>query len=145
MFFRCYGAGTWIYVAGARPIGALSAASPALTGTPTVNGIAIGYKGIPLATQNAAYTFTTGDAGRGIVKSDGLAYTYTANAIHAGGDVITVVNTGGTGAVTLAGTGVTLQLSGTTTTGNRTVAPGGVATLFFTSSTHAMVGGSGVS
>lgn len=80
------------------------------------------------------------------MKSDASAYTFTVNsATHAAGDVITVVNSGSSGNVTIAGSGVTLQLSGSTATGNRTIVPGGVCTIFFDSATHAFVGGAGVS
>lgn len=86
------------------------------------------------------------DRGRSRGKTDASAYTWTVNsATHTAGDVITVINGGSAGNITLTGSGVTLQLSGSTTTGNRTVAPGGVATLYFDTATHAFVGGAGVS
>jgi hypothetical protein len=78
------------------------------------------------------------------VKSDTSAYTYTVPSVYAAGQVITVINAGSAGAVTLTGSGVNLQLSGTSTTGNRTVNPGGVVTLLFVSSTLAIVGGTGL-
>ena len=48
-FFRCYGTGNWVLVAGSRLPDATKAnlASPALTGTPTLNGFAIGYRDLP--------------------------------------------------------------------------------------------------
>lgn len=51
-YFRCYGPGTWIMVGGARSTDPTKAplVSPALTGTPTISGIAIGYRGVPLTT-----------------------------------------------------------------------------------------------
>lgn len=68
------------------------------------------------------------------------------SSVHAAGDVLTVVNSGAGGNVTLAtGVGMVLQLSGTATTGNRTVAPGGVVTIYFDSPAHAFVNGAGVS
>jgi hypothetical protein len=108
--FRCLGANIWVLVGGSRVSDATKAplASPALTGTPTVNGIAIGYRGIPVSIQNATYTFVAGDAGQARVKTDTGAYTWTAAAVHAAGDVVTVINAGTSGNLTLAGSGVTL-------------------------------------
>lgn len=142
--FRCLSAGVWVMVGGSRASGTL--VSPSITGTATYNGIEIGFRGIPLATQNTNYTFAAGDKGKGIVKGSG-DYTYTVNnGIHSTGDVITVVNTGTTGSITLAeGAGVTLRKSGTATTGNFTVAPGGVVTLLFVSTSAAIVGGTALS
>lgn len=86
-----------------------NAANAALTGTATYNGLEIGFRGIPQTVTNAAHTFVAADAGKCRVKSDTNAYTYTAaSAIHAAGDVLTVMNSGSAGAVTIAGSGVTL-------------------------------------
>lgn len=143
--FRCLSAGNWIMVGASRSSDPLKAnlASPAFTGTPTSSGIEIGFRGIPCTTQNADYTFVSGDAGKARRKANTSAYTYTVPSLSAG-TVLTVINVGSAGDVTLTGSGVTLQLSGTTTTGNRTVAPGGVVTIFFDTATHALVGGSGL-
>lgn len=109
--FRCTVSGVWILVSGARSNDPLKAnlASPALTGTPTTNGFEVGYRGIPQTVQNATYSFVAADSGRARVKSDTSAYTFTVNAAtHAAGDVLTVVNSGSAGNVTIAGSGVTL-------------------------------------
>lgn len=120
--------------------------SPTFTGSPTVNGVDIGYRGIPMTTQNATYTFVAGDAGKGRMKTDTSAYTYTVNnSVHAAFDIITVLNNSGTGDITIAaGAGVTLYLAGTATTGSRTVAVRGLATIFFASASVAYVSGAGV-
>lgn len=127
--------------------GAFSATSLSASGTITTGGLEVGYRKVPLTVQNAAYTFTAADAGKGIQHTDTTARTYTVNnSVFAAGDVVSVQNDTGSGAVTIAaGTGVTLYLAGTTTTGNRTVAARGVATIFFASASVAYVSGSGVS
>ena len=79
-----------------------------------------------------------------LLKTDAAGYTYTVTAVFGIGQVISVVNAGSAGSVILAGSGVTLTLAGTATTGNRTVAPGGVSTILFTSTTTAIVSGAGV-
>lgn len=142
--FRCLSAGVWIMVGGSRASATL--ASPAFTGTATYNGVEIGFRGVPLTTRNSAYTFVAGDAGKGVAKTNTTAYTYTVNnGVHAAGDVITVVHTGSAGNVTLAeGAGFTLYLAGGTTTGNRTLAPGALAAIFFTSASTGVVSGAGV-
>lgn len=115
----------------------------------TVDGIFIGYRDVPVATQNATYTFALTDAGKSVGKDNATAYTYTipANASVAFpvGTVITVFNNNATNNITIAITTDTLRLAGTTSTGSRTVAPFGLCTLFKVSSTVWMASGSGVS
>lgn len=119
---------------------------PAFTDGPTVDGIEIGYRGVPLTTQNTAYTLVEDDAGKGIEHNDTTPRSYTINgSVFARGTVITVLNNTGTGAVTIVqGTGMTLRLAGSTSTGNRTVAVRGMATIYFASATEAYVSGPGV-
>lgn len=142
--FRCLSAGNWIMVSGSRS--AANFANVNLTGTSTYNGVEIGFRGVPRTVQNAAYTFVADDKGRCRAKTDTGAYTYTVNnGVHSGGDVLTVQNLGSSGNITIAqGAGVTLQLGGTTTTGNRTLAPGGLASIYFDAASHAVVTGSGL-
>jgi len=115
----------------------------------TVGGVVIGYRDVPITTQNATYTFALTDAGRSVGKDNATAYTYTipANASVAFpvGTVITVFNNNATNNITIAITTDTLRLAGTTSTGSRTVAPFGLCTLFKVSSTVWMASGSGVS
>lgn len=96
--------------------------------------------------QNVAYTFTAADAGKAVGKSTTTARTYTVNNnVFAAGDVVTVYNNAASGNITIAGgTGVTVRLAGTTTTGSRTVAAYGVATLYFLSPSVVLVSGAGV-
>jgi hypothetical protein len=115
----------------------------------TVGGVVIGYRDVPVTTQNATYTFALTDAGKSVGKDNATAYTYTipANASVAFpvGTVITVFNNNATNNITIAITTDTLRLAGTTSTGSRTVAPFGLCTLFKVSSTVWMASGSGVS
>lgn len=106
--FRCLAAGQWVMVGGSRASATLT--SPAFTGTATYNGLEIGFRNIPLTTRNATYTFVAGDNGKGVVKDNTTAYTYTVNnGVHSAGDVITVMNAGSAGSITLSqGAGVTL-------------------------------------
>jgi hypothetical protein len=63
----------------------------------------------------------------------------------AAGDVVVVYNASG-GNMTLAqAASMTCRLAGTTLTGNRTIAPRGVAHIWFASPSEALISGSGVS
>jgi hypothetical protein len=109
-------------------------------------GAEVGWRSIPRTVKNGNYTFVVDDRGRSIVKTNTSAYTYTIpSSTFSGGHVIVVRNNGSAGNITIAGSGVTVQLAGSTTTGNRTVAPGGIATIYFDSASAATVGGPGVS
>lgn len=121
-------------------------ASPAFTGTPTSGGFEIGYRNIPLTVKNVAYTLTAADVGKGLQHTDTTARTYTVNnSVFSAGDIVTIINDNGTAAVTIAaGVGVTLYLAGTATTGTRTLAVRGIATLVFASASVCYVGGPGV-
>jgi hypothetical protein len=83
----------------------------------------------PINSQPGSYTAVAADAGKTIVESL-LGSTITFNAsVFAAGDMVSVINTSA-GSITLVqGTNVTLRLAGSATTGNRTVATNGLATV----------------
>lgn len=143
--FRCVSAGNWILVSTARV--PASFASPAFTGTALYNGIEIGFRGIPITVSNANYTFVAADKGKCRAKTTTAAYTYTVPAsVFTAGDALTIRNSGTAGNITIAqGAGFTLGLGGTTTTGSRTLAPGGLCTILFDSATAGVATGAGVS
>jgi hypothetical protein len=81
----------------------------------------------PQNSQGGAYTLVVGDAGKHISITTGGV---TVNAsIFSVGDMVTVFNNSGSSQTITQGTSVTLRLAGTATTGNRTLAQYGVATL----------------
>ncbi len=143
--FRCLSAGNWALVQGSRS--SASFVNAALTGTSTTNGIEIGYRTIPGTVKNANYALVAGDSGKALYHDDTSAYSYTVSpATFAGGEAVVVVNNSASGAVTIVqDTGFTLRLANSASTGNRTVAVRGVATIYFVSSTVAYVSGAGVS
>lgn len=114
----------------------------------TVGGITVGYRDIPQNIQNTAYTFVLSDAGKLVGKDNATAYTYTipANGTTAFpiGTAITIFNGNATSNITIAITTDTLRLAGTTTTGSRTLAPWGLATIVKISSTVWLISGSGL-
>lgn len=102
----------------------------------TVNGVVIGYRNIPRSTTSG--TATTGDIGKAIAVSANITIP---NATFAAGDVFSVYNDSGSTITLLQGAGLTMRLAGTATTGNRTVAQRGMATIWFNSASECVVNG----
>jgi len=116
-------------------IGGASAGAGTFT-TMTVNtvissgAISDGTGNVRRIVQNSktgAYTLTASDAGKHIsITTGGI----TVNAsIFSAGDAVSIYNDSGSGQTITQGSNVTLRLAGTATTGNRTLAQYGIATL----------------
>lgn len=108
--------------------------------------------GIPEARAvSGTLTFEAADNGKFVrhPAADTTARTWTidshANLALVVGTCITIVNENGAGALTIAITSDTLRLAGPGTTGSRTVAANGVATILKVSNTLWYISGSGVS
>lgn len=106
----------------------------------TINGVTIGYRSIPRSTTSG--TAAVGDVGKCIAVSAGLTIP---NATFAAGDAISIYNDSASSVTITQGTSLTLRLAGTTTTGNRTLVARGMATVWFNSSSEAIISGAGVS
>lgn len=105
----------------------------------TIDGVTIGYRNIPRSTTSG--TAVVGDVGKVIAVSAGIT---VPNSTFAAGDAISIYNDSAAAITITAGVG-TLRLAGTTTTGNRTLAARGMATIWFNSATEAVISGAGVS
>lgn len=103
----------------------------------TINGVTIGYRSIPRSTTSG--TAAVGDVGKCIAVTAGLTIP---NATFAAGDAISIYNDSASAVTITQGTSLTLRLAGTTTTGNRTLAARGIATVWFNSSSEAIISGS---
>ena len=81
----------------------------------------------PIQSKTAAYVLVAADAGQTIsITTGGI----TVNAsLFSAGDLVSIFNNSGSSQTITQGTSVTLRLSGTATTGSRTLAQYGVATL----------------
>ena len=119
------------------------------TVTPATNTVdSVGYTGMPGNSQTAAYTTVAADAGKVILHpiSDNNARTFTidsnTNVAYPVGTVITFVNMINT--VTIAITTDTMYLAGAGTTGSRTLAAYGVATVIKVTSTSWIISGNGL-
>jgi hypothetical protein len=116
------------------------------------NGQPVAFMGIPISrSPSAAITFAATDNGRCVrhPASDTTARTWTidsnANLPLEVGTCITISNEHGAGALTIAITTDTLRLAGPGTTGSRTVAANGIATIFKSDTTLWYISGPGVS
>ena len=112
-------------------------------------GFAIGYRDIPQVSFTGNATIATTDAGKHFYSTQSSNFTLTiANNASQGfqvGAAITVVNQG-TGTISIAqGSGVTLYLAGNATSGNRSVATFGMATIMKVATDTWFINGTGVS
>lgn len=107
----------------------------------------LGYLGIPVTAKSADYTLALADQGTCIYHptTDASTRTWTipANASVAFpvNSVVTFYNDIGGGVITIAITSDTLVLAGTGSTGSRTLAAGGLATMLKVTSTRWVISG----
>lgn len=108
----------------------------------------MGYRGLPQNLQNASYTCVLADAGKhiGYFSNSTPTYTIPANAAvpYDIGDTLTFVNGTGAGNMTIH-CNDTMVWAATNTTGDRTIAPGGMATALKVAATLWYFSGSQVS
>jgi hypothetical protein len=104
----------------------------------TIDSIVIGYRNIPRSTTTT--TAVVGDVGKCIAVTAGITIP---NSTFAAGDAVSIYNDSAA-AITITAGVTTLRLAGTATTGNRTLAARGMATVWFNSATEAVISGAGV-
>lgn len=86
-------------------------------------------------------TLDVGDRGALVQATGGIT---VPASVFAAQDVVTVANNSASSITLTQGAGLTMYLVGTATTGNRTIAQRGLATIVFLSATVAIVSGGGV-
>lgn len=106
--------------------------------SPTINGGTIQSR--PQASSETTGTLTSASANKTIQATGSITIN---NSVFSAGDII-VIYAGDSSRTLTQGSGVTMRLAGTATTGNRTLAARGIATLFFVSASEVAVGGTGV-
>jgi hypothetical protein len=99
---------------------------------------------IPNDAKGSAYSVVVGDNGRLINISTGGVTVATTTAMSAGQNFVIHNNSGSNQTIT-QGASVTLRLAGTATTGNRTLAQYGVATVLCVASNTYIISGAGLS
>jgi len=118
------------------------------TATITSANISIGYLNIPQVSLAANVTTALTDSGKHYYSTSAsnlvLTIANNTSVVWPVGTAISLVNRG-TGNITVAqGTGVSLYLAGNSSTGNRTVATYGMATLLNVAANIWMINGTGV-
>ena len=109
------------------------------TGVVKYNGLEIGWRKVPISSQGASYTTTSGDVGKCVT----ITGSVTLGSGYSAGDAITIYNTS-SNIINITST-ITLRLAGTGTSGStRSLASYGIATILFISSSEAVVSGMGV-
>ena len=122
-----------------------SVSAVAAPGTTSTTSEYIGYIGIPQNSKSTNYELVAGDQGKHVYVTSTATVTIPANSSVAFpiGSVITIIAGAGATA-TIAITSDTMNLAGTGTTGSRTLAPYGVATLIKVASTTWFINGTGL-
>lgn len=112
--------------------------------------VAVGYRNIPQNSQSTAYTLVLTDAGKHLLhpSADTTARVFTipANSSVAFeiGTAITFINQNGGGVITISITTDTMRLAGAGTTGSRSLAANGIATVVKVSATEWLISGVGL-
>ena len=114
-------------------------ANPSLTGSATINGQEIGFRKIPR--RSTTTTAVVADNGGCVALSAGITIP---SGVFEEGHAVSFYNDSASSVVLTQGSGLTLRLAATSTTGDRTLAPRGMATIWFNSPTEAICSGSGV-
>lgn len=120
------------------------AAAPA-----TLSQYSAGFRGVPVQTKDANYTFVIGDSALMTRHTSGTAHAWTippnSSVAYPLGTALVLRNIGA-GAVTLTqGAGVSIRLPGSATTGNKTLAQWAFATAIQEATDEWVVSGTGVS
>ena len=99
----------------------------AVSGASSISDTNGNVRSVPQNSQSGAYALLATDAGKHIsITTGGITVNQNIFAI---GDAVSIFNNSGSSQTITQGTGVTLRLVGTATTGNRTLAQYGLATI----------------
>jgi hypothetical protein len=104
--------------------------NPQTADSTAVGNTAFGFRGLPQNSQSGNYTTVASDLGRALLHPSGAGAgdTFTIDSsLFNTGAIITFINRDSS-ALTIAISGDTLTLAGTTTTGSRSLAQNGIAT-----------------
>jgi len=116
-----------------------------ITATGTIAANTIGYRGLPQNAQTGAYTLALSDAGKHIsITTGGVVVPANSGVAFPIGSAISVYNDSAL-SQTISITTDTMYLAGTATTGSRTLAQRGVATILKVAATTWVISGGGLS
>ena len=103
----------------------------------------LGYmRNVPLNTQASAYVLVSADSGKTILASDSVTFN---TSVFDGGDVVTIINNTNGDISVVAGAGTALYNTADASTGTRTLASRGMATIWFAADDTAYISGAGLS
>jgi len=100
-------------------------------------------RSIPRNIQNSAYTLVASDAGKAIRLASG-GITIPASVMDVS-DAVTIINSSSSDQTITQGSGLTMYNSADGTTGNRTLAGRGMATIWFNNDANCYISGAGLS
>lgn len=119
----------------------------ALASSPNVSGSLSDSKGnvrdLPVTNRTAAYTAALSDTG-GIIRISAGGVTIPSG-VFSPNHAFSILNNSASNQTITQGSGVTLRLAGTTTTGNRTLAPYGLCTVTCVAANEFVISGAGLS
>lgn len=118
-----------------------------ITGNPGVTASTVAdskgdVRDIPVNNQTTTYVTVANDVGKAITTTANVTIN---GAIFSTGQAVSIYNNSASSITILPGTGVTMYLGGTATTGNRTLAQRGVATALEVASNTFVISGAGLS
>ena len=122
--------------------GSVTATTSVTAGT-TVSDSIGNLRSVPPNSQSGGYTLQASDNGKYISLTSGGVIV--PSSVFSAGQLVSVYNGTGSSQTIAAGGGVTLVLVGTSTSGNRTLANNGIATILCVNSNGFIVTGGGVS
>ena len=118
------------------------------TGNATFGGTVSDSKGnlrsIPENARGTTYTLVATDAGKCVTQTHSSGFTIN-NSVFSSGDAVTMINGTGSDFTITQGSGVTLYNTADASTGNRTLASRGMATVWFQSASVGYISGAGLS
>ena len=100
-------------------------------------------RSIPLDGKNGSYTLVATDAGKVIDQQNG-GWTVNNN-VFSGGDAVSLINNSGSDMTITQGSGLNIYNTADGSTGNRTLAGRGMATIYFVSGSNCYISGAGLS
>jgi hypothetical protein len=109
----------------------------------TLNDFIGNVRDIPQNSQTTSYTLVSSDAGKHIsITTGGVT---VPSGVFSVGDAVSIYNDSGTNQTITQGSSVTLRNAGTSSTGNRTLAQYGLATILCVANNTFVISGSGLS
>ena len=100
-------------------------------------------RSIPINDETSAYVAVAADAGKAIhISSGGVTIN---NSVFSAGDAVTIINNSGSDQTITQGSGFTLHNSADASSGNRTLAGRGMATIWFGAANYGYISGAGLS